>query len=290
MPQTNLQKQDTPMSLIHHRQLDGINSHYVFHWQEKKLEGCYLIKNQLTRPVTPKDGVKQDEILLLPGIFDPVRGEYGEDTITQLLNSPTISCVYELHYFSQEQSGLLNINALLDDLQFIFSHSSHLKVVGLSAGCVFTAVALFNLHENHIKPTLDNVLLLGPHIISYETLFYRWIKRTVSNPEMMAKVTRHAGHAHVPANVAIAESWCADTDFVKNVRTFPLRKERPGFPVKVEARYFRFDTLTRSGRKRLHWYFDCPAPEKPLSGLHRGLFRVPESSQIIYDFCTKSNN
>lgn len=288
MLHNNLQENHTSTPLLHQRQLEGISSQYVFHWHGKRLKGCYLIKHQLSTPLTTHSDSKPTEILLIPGIFDPVRGEYGEDTLKQLLAARNITKVYELHFFSAEQSGLLNIDALMQDLQFIFSHGSHLKAVSLSAGSVFTAVALFNLHEHRIKPTLTNALLLGPHIVNYETLFYRWALKAVHSPDMMAKVTRHAGHSHVPANVAMTETWCAKADFTQAIRTFPIHRKRPGFPVKVETRYFRFDTLARAGRKRLHWYFDCPKPQKPMRGLHRGLFRVPESTKIICDFCCRS--
>lgn len=288
MPHKQLQENNTPVSLIHQRKLDGITSQYVFHWHGKKLKGCYLIKNKLSNPLTATEESKQDDILLIPGIFDPVRGEYGEDTIAQLLAAPNITCVYELHFFSEEQPGLLNIDALMQDLQFIFSHGSRLKVIGLSGGCSFIAVTLFNLHEKSIKPKITSALLLGPHMAEYPTLFMRSVRKVAYSPDMMAKVTRHAGHSHVPTNAAMAEAWLSESSFTQALRTFPVYRKRPGFPLYVETRYFRFDTLARAGRKRLHWYFDCPAPQKAMRGLHRGLFRVPESSQIIYDFCTRT--
>lgn len=281
MRSLNVSKKNIAYSFIHQRNIPGVISTYLLDWEERSLEGTYLIRNCLEKPMpSAKEGV-----LLIPGIFDPIRGEYAEDSIINLLTESGASCVYELHFRSEGCCGFLSMEALMNDLRHIFSSNTKLKVIGLSGGSTFICTALFDLHEKGIRPNVSSALLLGPHMTDYPSIFMRSVRKVVYDPKMMAKVTRHAGHDNVPTNTAAAEKWLAQSQFTHAMRTFQVKNKRPGFPVYVEARYFRFDTLAGSGRKRLHWYFDCPTPKKPMRGLHRGLFRVPESTQIIYEFC-----
>lgn len=281
MRSLNVSEKDITPSFIHQRNLPGVISTYVIDWEGKSLEGAYLIKNYLKEPKPSAN----EGVLLIPGIFDPVRGEYGEASILKLLSESGASCVYELHFRFEERCGLLNMEALMRDLRHIFSSDTKLKAIGLSGGSTFICTALFDLHEKGIQPSVSSALLLGPHMTDHPTIFMRSVRKVAYDQKMMAKVTRHAGHDNVPFNTAAAEEWLAQCQFTHAMRTFRVNNKRPGFPVYVEAHYFRFDTLAGPGRKRLHWYFDCPAPKKPMRGLHRGLFRVPESTQIICDFC-----
>ena len=272
----------SPDQFLHQRTLPNIHSTHLRHWQGKPLKGLYLIENTLAANA-PEQG---ETVLLTPGIFDPVKGEYGPETIQSLLSSKKISAVYEAHFLSDDICGLLDIASVIDDLSFILTHSRQgIKVVGLSGGCMAICAALFELQKKGLQANSSGALLIGPHLIDYPTFYIKIILKLINGDEMLEKVTRHAGHPNVPKNSAAGKAWFADSKFAKAIREIKTRTPRPGFPIPIETRYFSRDTLSNEGRKRLHWYFDCDKPKSSIPGNHRGLFRVPESQQIICDFC-----
>ena len=279
---TALEIQEEPF--LHYRSISGIQHRYLTDWNGTPLNGIYLIESRLDSPLS----VNATPLLLTPGVFDPVRGEYGEETISALLKEKRASIIYEVHFRYNGTCGLLDMPAILEDLCLILSTSDpSLKAVGLSGGCMAICAALYELQSQGVQPTLSHALLIGPHLIDYNTIFIRAVRKVINSDDMMAKVTRHAGHPNVPTNAEKGKVWFKDSEFASAIAGISPRKKRPGFPVNIETRYFRFDTLSKNGRNRLHWYFDCPKPKKPIAGIHRGLFRVPETTGIIREFCSQ---
>lgn len=272
------------ISFIHRREINGIKSRYLTDWQGTPLGGSYLIEHSLDSP----HPINAIPLLLVPGVFDPVKGEYAEETIETLLKEEKASIIYEVHFRSNGTCGLLDPDAVVEDLRYILSSSDpSLKAIGLSGGSMIICAALYALHSKGVVPTLSHALLIGTHLTDYDTMFVRAIKKLIFGEKMMAKVTRHSGHPNVPLNTEVGLEWFKNSELATTIASLSPKKERPGFPVKIEARYFRFDTLSGNGRKRLHWYFDCPKPKKPIPGTHRGLFRVPEATAIIREFCSQ---
>ena len=271
-----------PEQFLHQRKIPNIRSIHQTHWQGKPLKGLYLIENTL-----PVETTKQSEIvLLIPGIFDPVRGEYGPETVSSLLESKKTSAVYEAHFISNGICGLLDTAAIIEDLSLILTSSQHtIKMVGLSGGCLMICEALFELQKKGLQANSSGALLIGPHLINYPTFYIKVIRKIIYGDKMLQKVARHAGHPNVPKNSAAGVAWFSDSPFARVIKTIKARSPRPGFPIAVETRYFKRDILSSNGRSRLHWYFDCDQPKPNIPGNHRGLFRVPQSQQIIYDFC-----
>ena len=272
---------------LHKRNFSNIQSRYLLEWEGEPLKGVYILEHTLiSKPVASGFSV-----LLAPGIFDPVKGEYGAETIEGLLKSENISAVYEIHFLFNDTFGLLNMDSVISDLLMLFTKGSQpVLAIGLSGGTMMIYAALYEIKRCGIKPNLKRVLLIGPHLADYPSLFFKSVWNVIHSEGMKEKIAHHAGHPYVPANSQKTMDWFKDTPFSEDIRNISLKARRPGYPVRVEARYFRFDTLSRNGRKRLHWFFDCPKPKKPISGLHRGLFRVPESSQVICDFCEENSN
>jgi len=272
---------------IHKRDLPGIKSRYLLEWDGEPINGAYIIEHTL---ISNQSG-SGFSILLIPGIFDPVRGEYGPETIEALLQNPDISTVYEPHFYFNDSCGLLDMDSINETLCLMFTKSNQpVLAIGLSGGCTAICSALYELHHQGIKPALRGALLIGPHLSDYPTFFIKAIRKLMFSEDMIAKVTQHAGHPNIPANVKKGEAWLAECPFTEAMGQLSLKQQRPGFPVKIETRYFRFDTLSKEGRKRLHWYFDCPKPKATIPGHHRGLFRVLEAKQIICDFCSENSS
>lgn len=274
------------IQFLHKRDIPGVESRYLLEWQGEPLKGIYLIEHRLSADL----GRKGFLVFLTPGVFDPVKGEYGAETIEGILQNKNIAAVYEPHFLYDGVCGLMDMDSIIGDLCKIFTKGDEsILAVGLSGGSMAICTALYKLHWQGIKPNVESALLIGPHLTDYPTFFIKAVRRLINDEEMVEKVTRHAGHPYVPTNALKGKEWFLTNPFAEAIRQIPLKEKRPGFPVKVETRYFRFDTLSNEGRKRLHWYFDCPKPKKPIPGHHRGLFRVPESRQIICDFCEENS-
>jgi len=60
------------------------------------------------------------------------------------------------------------------------------------------------------------------------------------------------------------------------------------FPLPVELLFFRIDTLSRRGIKRMRQLLDCAVHPRVIPGHHRSLRKgVPEADAAIIDFCRR---
>ncbi|PCJ14524.1 MAG: hypothetical protein COB04_15030 [Gammaproteobacteria bacterium] len=270
------------MDFIHKRDLPGITSRYLTHWGNRPLKGLYLIESTLTKPLGT---TTYSSVFLNPGVFDPVRGEYGEDLIAHLLNNMGTGIVYEAHFQHNGVCGLLDMDTVIDDLKYICLNQQPGGImIGLSAGAVIVTAALLLASQEQKNLPLAGVFLIGPYVSGYDTIFVKIILRVFKNEKKLAKITRHAGHDQVPRNVFTALDWI-DGSYLHNA----LQQATPKNPnqnirVPVEFNYFRYDGLSRKGRAKLQALFNSPAPGKPFAGIHRGLFQVPETNQVVGDF------
>lgn len=271
---------------LHQRNIDGIRSDYLTDWQGHPLQSLYALRNRLT---DADDDPDRPGVILLPGAFDPVKGEYGAGLIERLLTELRLRAVYEMHFRHRGICGRLDVSAILDDLDTMLgSRNGPSNIyVGLSGGAMMLAIALARTAERVGTPRCRGALLIGPHFPGYNTLFVSAVRRLFKGEEMLSKVARHAGHPHVPENVEQSLKWY-ETSAIKEKfnRIRGWSKPQP-FPVPVQTLYFRMDTMNRRGRRKLSRMLASGELRPRLPGIHRGLYRVADSDARILDFCRR---
>lgn len=273
------------MDYLHQRDITGIDSRYLTQWAGRSLEGLYLIESTLTGGYP---GNTRSPVFLVPGVFDPVRGEYGEDLICHLLKECGCSAVYEAHFRSQGECGLLDIESVLHDLTHISSDQDPACVmIGLSGGAMALGAGLLMASQQQRELPVAGALLISPYFTGYDTLFFRFAHKILESEESLRKVTRHSGHDKVPQNIENSLAWYETSELKHLFEAAQPNRPNADFLVPVETKYFRFDVFSRKGRAKLRALFNCGPSQKPFPGLHRGLFRVKTANQEVGKFVMK---
>jgi hypothetical protein len=272
---------DAQPQFLHKRQLEGIKTIYQQDWQGQKLGSLYLLEHSLadrTKPGVP--------VILIPGVFDPVKGEYAESMIMTLLSEPGISAVYEAHFRHEGTCGLINPEGVVDDICRIALRPAPKPIlIGLSAGASAMAAGLLAAAQEKTELGITSALLIGPHLPTYQTIFVRTVERLFETQELLAKVARHAGHPYMPQNIERSLTWYQYSALKVMVDKVRRKDRHPDFPVPVSALYFKWDTTNVRGRRRLEWLLGGQQLPHTLPGVHRGLYRVPQAQAIIIDYC-----
>lgn len=271
---------------LHQRRIDGIHSDYLTDWRGYPLQSLYALRSRLAdsggEPARPS-------AILLPGAFDPAKGEYSAGLIERLLTELRLPAVYEMHFRHRGVCGRLDVAAILEDLDVMLSsrNGPPSLYVGLSGGAMVLGIALARAAERVGRPQCQSALLIGPHFPGYNTLFVSAVRRLFNGEEMLRKVARHAGHPHVPDNVEQSLKWYETSTVKKNFDRIRAWTRPPPFPVPVETLYFRMDTMSRRGRRKLSRMLASSELRPRLPGIHRGLYRVSDSDTRILDFCRR---
>ncbi len=273
------------MDYIHQRNISGIHSCYLNQWADRTLEGLYLIKHTLPDPQREE---ARSPVFLVPGVFDPVRGEYGEDLVRTLVKDCGCSAVYEAHFQSQGECGLLDIESVLSDLTHLCLHQEHSSImIGLSGGAMSLGASLLMASKQHTALPVAGALLISPYFTGYDTLFFRYAHKILESEESLRKITRHSGHDKVPQNIESSMAWYETSELKQIFESFQPGKPNQDFTVPVETKYFRFDIFSRKGRAKLRAMFNSGPSQKPFPGLHRGLFRVKTANEEVSKFVMK---
>lgn len=272
---------DAQPQFLHKRQLEGIKTVHLQDWQGQKLDTLYLLEHTLADKAKP--GVP---IILIPGVFDPVKGEYAESMIMTMLAEPGISSVYEAHFRHEGTCGLINPEGVVDDIRQIALRPAPKPIlIGLSAGASAMAAGLLAAAQEKTELGITSALLIGPHLPTYQTIFVRTIERLFETQELLAKVARHAGHPYMPQNIERSLTWYQSSALKVMVDKVKRRDRHLHFPVPINTLYFKWDTTNTRGRRRLEWLLGGQQLPHTLPGVHRGLYRVPQAQSIIIDYC-----
>ncbi len=271
---------------LHQRQLSGVQSNYLTSWDTQQLQGLYIVENRLRNQTHVTGDVP---ILLMPGAFDPRRGEYEDRLILGLLNEPGVGSVCELHFRHQGVCGYIDMPSVVQDIQNIASFSTSKPIlIGLSAGATAIASGLFAAARNNAELNITSALLIGPHLTNHESIFVWAINRLFKTDARLAKVARHAGHHYMARNWQHYNEWYLQSDLAKAIDgVFAAGAISASCPAMVETLYFRFETITRNGRNRIDNLLNAQRVKPYLPGIHRGLFRVPQAGPAIIKFCQR---
>lgn len=273
--------------LAHHlRETEALHSEHATHWQGYQPRGMYFVKTTL------RDNPAADQgrpVLLTPGGFDPLRGAYSDDLIHGMLATPGIGSVWEAHYCYQGQCGYGYPPLLIDDIAHICAHShTPPLLVGMSGGSLLLSGGLLLAAQHQARPSVQAALILGMYLPGFENLFVRLLLPYYRRPGMQEKIVRHCGHPYLlETDVATRTWWDTHPEFRRLVEQ-PQMKSWDRFPLPVELLFFRIDTLSRRGIKRMRQLFDCTVHPKTIPGHHRSLRKgVPEADAAIIDFCRR---
>lgn len=271
---------------LHQRQLSGVQSNYLTSWDTQQLQGLYIVENRLQNQAHVAGDVP---ILLMPGAFDPRRGEYGDRLILSLLNEPGVGSVYELHFRHRGVCGFIDMPSVVQDLQNIALFSTNKPIlIGLSAGAIALAAGLQAAARDKAQLNIIAALLIGPHLTNHESIFVWAINRLFKTNARLAKVARHAGHQYMARNWQHYNEWYLQSDLAKAVDAMSTAGAiSTSCPAMVETLYFRFETITRDGRNRIDRLLNARRVKPYLPGIHRGLFRVPQAGPAILKFCQR---
>lgn len=274
-----------PTQFLHHRQLPGIENRHQTHWQGIELSGLYLLENRLTEGTASPDATP---VLLLPGVFDPKGGDYPAPLISGMLANCRISGLYEAHYIHQGQCGRLDPQAVLQDMRNIMSHSKTPPlVVGLSGGGTFCYIALFLAARTQPQPPVKGLLLTAPSVPGYETETNLWMRRSIDNDNLVARIVEATGHPFVRHSSQEFRNWFAGSRFKAFFDGLDPGPSPPPFPIPVESCYFEQDNLNEEGQRKLHWLLNCRVHRHQFPGPHRGLHKTPESIAAIIGFVNR---
>jgi hypothetical protein len=271
---------------LHQRQLPGVQSNYLTSWDTQQLHGLYIVENRLPNQAHIAGDVP---VLLMPGAFDPCRGEYGDRLILSLLNEPGVGSVCELHFRHQGICGYIDMPSVVQDIQNIVSFSTSKPIlIGLSAGATALAAGLQAAARNRPELNITSALLIGPHLTNHESIYVWAINRLFKTDARLAKVAKHTGHEYMARNWQHYNEWYLQSDLAKAVDAIGAAgQSRASCTVVVETLYFRFETITRKGRNRIDNLLDARRVKPYLPGIHRGLFRVPQAGSAIIKFCQR---
>ena len=274
------------MPLAHHlRATATLHSEHATDWQGYRPRGLYFVKTTL------KDNPAGEgrPVLLMPGGFDPLRGAYSDELIHGMLRAPGVGSVWEAHYRYQGQCGFGYAPFLIDDITAICARSATPPlVVGMSGGSLLLAAGLLLAAQHQPQPTVKAALILGMYLPGFENLFVRLLLPYYRRPSMQERINRHCGHPYLlQTDVETWRWWDTQPEFRRLLEN-PRMKSWDRFPVPVELLFFRIDTLSRRGIRRMHELFDCTVHPRKIPGHHRSLRRdVPLAEETIIDFCRR---
>lgn len=264
------------------RTIKGVQSQYVNQWQNYPLEGLYLTKHVLDSKVTEGE----TPVILFPGVFDPLNGEYNAQTILSLLNIPNVNEVYEVHFQYENQIHKLNAQAVINDIKHIsFEPYSRPIFIGFSSGASLLAAGLWQASQ--ISPLfIRGCYLIAPYIPGQDTWIVKYWKFFFSRQWMQQRVYNYSGHKYVFENIAAAETWYHQSRFkiiLENLQASPFEQ----FPVPVDIQYFFIDFMNKKGRKLLRTMFSTQERDSRFPGMHRALYKIPMVNSNILNFCKK---
>jgi hypothetical protein len=271
---------------LHQRQLPGVQSNYLTSWGTVQLHGLYMVENRLQNQAHVSGNVP---ILLMPGAFDPCRGEYGDQLILALLNEPGVGSICELHFRHQGVCGFIDMPSVVQDLQNIALFSTNKPIlIGLSAGATALAAGLHAAARDKADLNITSALLIGPHLTNHESIFVWAINRLFKTDARLAKVARHAGHPYMARNWPHYNEWYLQSELAKAIDGNATDAAVSAYSsIPIETLYFRFETITRDGRNRIDRLLNARRVKPYLPGIHRGLFRVPQAGPAIIKFCQR---
>ena len=277
---------DAAMPLAHQlRETEALHSEHVCDWQGDRPRGLYFVKTTLK----DNPGGEGRPVLLTPGGFDPLRGAYSDELIHGMLRAPGVGSVWEAHYRYEGQCGFGYAPYLIDDITAICARSTTPPlVVGMSGGSLLLAAGLLLAAQHQPRPTVKAALILGMYLPGFENLFVRLLFPYYRRPAMQERIARHCGHPYLlQTDVETRRWWDTQPEFRRLLEN-PRMKAWDRFPVPVELLFFRIDTLSRRGIRRMHDLFDCTVHPRKIPGHHRSLRRdVPLAEEIIIDFCRR---
>jgi len=268
------------------RENEAIHSVHLDEWQGYRPRGMYFVKNTLKNNLPANQG---RPVILMPGGFDPLAGAYSDKLIHSMLSVPGVGSVWEVHYRHDGKCGYGYAPVVIHDIEHICIHSTTPPLlVGMSGGSLLLAGGLLLAAQHKATPSIKAALILGMYLIGYENLFARLLLPYYRRPSMQEKIVRHCGHPHVYATDLSAREWWETNPEYRRIVDNPKTKIWDKFPLPVEMLYFRIDTLSRRGAKRMQQLFDCTTHSKPIPGHHRSLRKgVLEADTAIVDFCRR---
>lgn len=272
------------MSLIHTRQMEGVQSRQVLDWFGVPMRGLYFVENTLPGG-PPETAVDNPAIVLFPGGFDPIDGGVSEDLIRAMLTEANAPYVMEAHYIHEDQAGYIDPPSVADDVKTLCLNTVQPAVlVALCGGAIMVLDGVMQAARDEAPHTLVGCLVIGPPLFKYFNKFGHIIQQGVffsrNTPE--SKLYRFAGHPHVPGNVTRLHEWSRQSMLTATVdRWDPKQRTNDPFPIPVEAVYFRIDIMTRTGRTCLQRLFNCPPRKERIPGAHRALRYSAEGDAIV---------
>lgn len=271
-------------SLLHQRKLPGVISTHHLQWDGQPTQGLYFIEHRL-----PGTDTEATPILLIPGGFDPALGSYRAELITQLLSEPGVGAVYEAHYRHQSDCGYIVMQAVMDDLARIVAESHRPPIIiSLSASTFAMAAALYDACQIISPQRARAVLMVGPYLPGYQTLLARLLGPYYRRRKMREKVAAFCGHPHFYDNADRMGTWWEKRPRFRAVLEAGRFEEiHDRCTVAVEMLFFRFDTLTRRGRRLITRALNATVHSMVIPGHHRGLHRLPEADTLLIDFCRR---
>ncbi len=273
----------------HLRQRKDIATEAITQWQNKTLEGCYLVKNTLPNSKTDTEGTP---VILLPGGFDPYQGSFSGNAIRKLLNKPNINAVYEAHYCSQDRAGYLDPEPYIADLKHIYTSTPNNKpiLVGMSASTIMLLIALYKLDKENATVNAQSTLLIGPFLPDHRSILGKNLRHYYNRKSMRDKIIHHCGHKHVFENgVRIRGWWESNSALSQSIKKKELNNLAKNLNTSLDALFFKIDTLSFSGKRVLKNAFGANIIKEKIPKHHRSLLYIPEFDVMLADYCENAS-
>jgi hypothetical protein len=271
---------------LHQRDIPGIQHQFIDQWENILLTGSYLIESTLKDKVpTPNER----PVILIPGGFDPIKGSYSANAVLKLLDTPGVSSVYELHFFSQGETGYIEVDPIIHDLCRLLNESSQRPVfVGMSASTCMLSAALNEAAKNDQGLHASGALLIGAYLPDNVNLMGRLLAPFYLRKKMRPKLMAHCGHPHLFDNSdRMFGWWKTSPPLRKDLKAKRFEEMAQRMTINVETLFFKIDTLSWSGKRILKKAYKAKMDNPKIPGHHRSLLHIPEFDEMLSTCCQR---
>ena len=271
---------------LHQRDIPGVQHQFIEQWESIPLTGTYLIESSLPNK-TPSSNDRP--VILIPGGFDPIKGSYSANAIEKLLSTQGVSSVYELHFFSQGESGYIEVDPIITDLCRMLNESTQRPVfVGMSASTCMLSAALNEAAKNDQGLNASGALLIGPYLPDNVNLMGRLLAPFYLRKKMREKLIKHCGHPHLFDNSDRMFGWWEKSPPLrKDLKAKRYKEISQRITINVETLYFKIDTLSWSGKRILKKAYNAKSDNPKIPGHHRSLLHIPEFDEMLCTCCQR---
>ncbi|MBL4608774.1 MAG: hypothetical protein JKY01_13235 [Pseudomonadales bacterium] len=270
---------------LHQRDIPGINHQFIDQWEGIPLTGCYLIESTLTDKTAPD----KRPVILIPGGFDPIKGSYSANAITKLLNTAGVSAVYELHFFSQGESGYIDVDPIITDLCRLLTESNQRPVfVGMSASTCMLSAAINEASKQTDDLRAAGALLIGAYLPDNVNLLGRLLAPFYLREKMHEKLIAHCGHRHLFDNTDRMFGWWKTSPPLRiDLKAKRFKEMSQRITIDIETLFFKIDTLSMSGKRILKKAYNAKMDNPKIPGQHRSLLHIPEFDELLCTCCQR---